>query len=275
MSRQQLKKLDEHRIEITFEGDEGKGHDVTLASFYQQLQKVHRVLTKIEHKKSGGESSTRYMVVDLSHSSPARVVIEARPLPKKTDYSIPVMQGFNQALHAVYTGKCIADVDEDILEDLREIARPVGKRIASFSISTSKEVYEFSEKITKRIEAELAAGEIEHGTAEGMLEQINIHGDKKHFHIYSDTEPKKLKCHFPVGLEDIATSAIGRKISVSGLMKYRANSFVPFEISVDDIDIFPPDNDLPDFDDLRGRAPDIMEGKSSEEFIAELRDDWY
>jgi hypothetical protein len=29
-----------------------------------------------------------------------------------------------------------------------------------------------------------------------------------------------------------------------------------------------------DFDDLRGKAPNIMGGKSSEEFKAELRNDW-
>lgn len=54
-----------------------------------------------------------------------------------------------------------------------------------------------------------------------------------------------------------------------------ANAFLPFEIIVDDIEIFSADSDLPDFDDLRGKAPNIMSGKTSEEFIAELRNDWH
>lgn len=274
MSRKRLKKIDQHRFEITFEGDIGQSQDVTLPAFYQQLQKVHRLLTKIELKYSKGASATRYMVVDLSHSSPATVVIEAQPLPKRPDFSIPVMQGFNAALHAAYTGRNLDGMDDDILEDLRDIAKPVGKQIQSFIISTSKESYEFSEKVTKQIEAELAASDFELGTAEGVLEQINIHGDQKYFHIYSDAGCKKLKCRFPAHLVDEATAAIGRKVSVFGLLKYRAKAMLPFEINVQEIEIFPPDSELPDFDDLRGKAPDIMGGKTSEEFIVELRNDW-
>lgn len=121
----------------------------------------------------------------------------------------------------------------------------------------------------------VSGGETEHGVAEGVLEQINIHGDQKYFHIYADSAFKKLKCRFPTDLVDTATSAIGRKISASGILKYRANAFLPFEIIVDDIEIFSADSDLPDFDDLRGKAPNIMGGKASEEFISELRNDWH
>lgn len=275
MNGSKLHKLPQNRIEVIFDGGKNLGNDVTLAAFYQQLQKVHRVLTKIEYKKSGGETATNYTVVDLSHSSPARVVIQVSPLPKKTDFTIPVMQGFNEALYAVNTGKGIDAIDTDILEDLRELSKPVGKQFKSFVISTHKESFELSERITKQIEAELAAGETEHGIVEGVLEQINIHGDQKYFHIYADSAFKKLKCRFPADLVDTATSAIGRKISASGILKYRANAFLPFEIIVEDIEIFSADLDLPDFDDLRGKAPNIMGGKTSEEFISELRNDWY
>jgi hypothetical protein len=37
---------------------------------------------------------------------------------------------------------------------------------------------------------------------------------------------------------------------------------------------FPPESDLPDWDDLRGRAPDATGDLSGEAFVRELRDGW-
>lgn len=267
-------KISANRIEITIEGDDGASNDVTLAAFYQQLQRIHRLLTKIETRQSGSKATTKFTVVDLSHSSPARVVIEARAPVKKVDRAVAVMRGFNDAWYAAYTGTSLDTVDDEILEDMRDIANPVGKQIHSLVIGTEKDHYDITEKIAKRIEVELATAEIEYGTAEGTLEQINIHEGQNFFHIYYAGGNGKLKCRFPTKLIDDATSAIGRKVSVTGQMHYRAKTLCPFEIHVEDIELFPLESELPEFDDIRGLAPDITDGKSSEAYISEMRDAW-
>lgn len=49
----------------------------------------------------------------------------------------------------------------------------------------------------------------------------------------------------------------------------------PHQVQVTQIEAFPPESELPDWDDLRGMAPDATGELSSEAFIRELRDGWY
>lgn len=120
----------------------------------------------------------------------------------------------------------------------------------------------------------LAVTEECEGSIEGMLEQINIHAGANTFHIYPEIGPRKLTCHFPSRLYDDAVSAVGRKVEVSGTLQYRARAEWPHTIAVKAIEAFPPDAYLPDWEDLRGRAPDAAGGVPSEVFVRELRDGW-
>ena len=61
---------------------------------------------------------------------------------------------------------------------------------------------------------------------------------------------------------------------VSGLLKYRTNAKYPHEVAVDAIEPYPPEHELPELSDLRGRAPDATGAMSVEEFIDGLRDGW-
>ena len=69
-------------------------------------------------------------------------------------------------------------------------------------------------------------------------------------------------------------AAVGRRVEVYGSLKYRAQAPFPHQISVTAIEAFPPDGELPDWEDLRGRAPGATGSLSSEAFIRELRDAW-
>ncbi len=50
------------------------------------------------------------------------------------------------------------------------------------------------------------------------------------------------------------------------------NRAIPLDVGK--IEAFPPESDLPDWEDLRGRAPDATGDLSSEAFVRELRSGW-
>ena len=109
---------------------------------------------------------------------------------------------------------------------------------------------------------------------EGELEQINLHNGINNFHIYPYCLPDKIKCEFPSYLADSAIDGIGRKVCVIGKAVYTKNQHFPHTIYVKEIDVYPLENNLPDWQDLLGIAPDATGGLLSEEFIRELRDEW-
>ena len=81
-------------------------------------------------------------------------------------------------------------------------------------------------------------------------------------------------CHFRSDLRDLAISALGAEVAVTGLLKYRSGEPFPYAINIDEIEVYPPENELPTIDDLRGLAPDATGDVPSEKFIADRRDDW-
>lgn len=141
--------------------------------------------------------------------------------------------------------------------------------------SSKKGVHlDLTAKVGERIDDALAVDDECEGALIGMLEQINIHQGANTFHIYPEVGPRKVTCHFPFRLYDDAISAVGKKVEVSGTLKYRAHANFPHQIAVSDIDAYAPESDLPHWDDLLGRAPDATGGVPSEAFVRELRDAW-
>jgi hypothetical protein len=109
---------------------------------------------------------------------------------------------------------------------------------------------------------------------EGELKQINLHNGISYFYIYPYGLPKKIKCNFPQELSDIAIEGIGRKVCITGEAVYTKNQQFPHAINVKEIDVYPPEIDLPTWEDLLGIAPNATGELLSEEFVRSLRNEW-
>ena len=107
----------------------------------------------------------------------------------------------------------------------------------------------------------------------GTLEQINIH-DKNIFYLYPTTRVGKIKCLFSTRFRKKAIEAIDQYVEVYGRLKYKKGMRLPYEVLVSSISIYPPEEELPNLNDLKGIAPGMLEGKSTEEFLWEVRNEW-
>lgn len=116
----------------------------------------------------------------------------------------------------------------------------------------------------------------EYGTWTGMLEQVNIHGQRKAFAVYPTNRLPSLKCHFSADKQGEAMAALGKYVTVYGRMKYstKFGSQYPREMSVETVQVHPPADTLPMLRDLRGTYVVRETGLSSEELIARSRHGW-
>ena len=85
---------------------------------------------------------------------------------------------------------------------------------------------------------------------------------------------RKVAFRFAARVFADSVSAVGRKVGVFGTLRYCVRSDFPHQIEVTSFDAYPPEFELLDWDDLRGRAPDATGGLSSEAFFGSLRDGW-
>ena len=113
------------------------------------------------------------------------------------------------------------------------------------------------------------------GTIDGKLEQINIHNNANTFRIYpSLPAASSISCKFSQELLEHVQGALGYFVSVSGECFYRPDAPFPYKIKVQEMRVLPPSSALPSLIELRGIAPEATGGKSSEQFVRELRDGW-
>ena len=264
----------ENRITLIIEGlpeDDGR---VRFNAFMTQLQSLSAALGRIDREANAGHPASYFSIAELSYSSPIRVVLEPQPLPRQPYVGRMLLENLNRIADALTNGGDLAPIDADLLEEFERLAKPVGKRVKTAALLFNDRELVLDQKIVKQIDDALAIADECDGGVEGMLEQINIHHGANTFHVYPEIGPKKVTCHFPNRLYDDAVSAVGRRVEVFGTLRYRAGADFPHQIAVSQIEVFPPEYELPDWDDLRGRAPDALGGLSSEAFVRELRDGW-
>ncbi|MEP9348300.1 hypothetical protein [Xanthobacter sp. KR7-225] len=260
-------------ITLIIEGlpeDEGR---VRLSAFVAQLQNLNATISKID-KEANGKTTTYLRIAELSYNSPVRVVLEPQPLPNASYFGSILIGNLERLTTTINHGGDLSVLDADLLEDIRGLTRPVGRTVKSSALVFRDHTFDLTPKILSDVEKALAVDEECRGSIEGMLEQINLHDGANVFHIYPDVGPRKVICHFPTRLLDDAVAAVGRRVEVQGTLRYRAGAFFPHQVSVVEIEAFPIASDLPDWEDLRGRAPNATGDLSSEAFVRELRDGW-
>jgi hypothetical protein len=262
------------RITLIVEGLPEEDGRVRLGVFMSQLQSLSATLAKLDRDSNNGKAALYYRITELSYSSPVRVVIEPRPLPNQPDTGQAVIQSLERVAAALQNGSDLSGLDADLLEDIRALARPVGKTVKNTTLVFNGHALDLTPRITSKVDQALAVDDECEGAIEGMLEQINIHLGANTFHIYPAVGPRKVTCHFPARLYDDAVSAVGKRVEVFGTLRYRIGATYPHQIAVSAIEAFPPESELPNWEDLRGRAPEATGELSSEAFVRGLRSGW-
>jgi hypothetical protein len=263
----------DNRITLILEGVPETEGRIRLNTFLAELQRLSAALGRISRDiGDDGRPATVYNVEELSYNSPMRIVVA--PAPGNEHIASVILHRFENVADAVTAGKSLDSYDAELLEDLRALAKPVGKQLKYATLLVNDIQYEMNDAVARRVDTALEVDEECIGFIEGRLEQINIHEGTNTFHIYPDVGPRKVSCHFPNALRDDAIFAVGRRVEVSGTLKYRQGASFPHAIAVTALDPFPPEDELPTWEDLRGRAPDATGALSSEAFVREMRNGW-
>ena len=111
------------------------------------------------------------------------------------------------------------------------------------------------------------------GSVSGTLESINIHAGTNKFTIYPLAGQPRVVCHFPESKMAEAIDGINRHVCVTGTLRFRPKDLTPFEIDVQEIEVYPPDDELPSLNSLRGVAPNATGGIDSVAFVQKIRAD--
>jgi hypothetical protein len=265
---------DDDKITLIIEGLPEDDGQVRLGVFLSQLQNFSATLTKLDRDVNNGKPATLYRIAELSYRSPIRVVLEPQARAKQPYVGAAILESLERVTVALSNGHELSGVDADLLEDIRRMTQPVGKTVKNAAFVFKGQTFTLTQEVGSKVDTALAVDEECEGSIEGRLEQINLHHGANVFHIYPEIGPRKVTCRFPGRLYDDAVAAVGRRVEIFGTLHYRVGATFPHQVAVTQIEAFPPESELPDWDDLRGRAPNATGDLSSEAFVRELRDGW-
>jgi len=255
---------------------EDDGH-LRLSEFIKQLQAVKAALKQTERTITGkDEPELYYRIVRATHSSPLSVTIEPTPLRPEvgTEIAKTTVKKFFSTLRMIDKDRdAPEDFDLPALEAYRDLGTMLDKHVAGITIAASRNrKVEINKKFENKVSEIIGPDEIVEGSISGMLEWLNLHNTSI-FHIYPIIGPKKVVCTFPKRLKEKVKSAIDSHVEVYGELKYKRWGNFPYAMAVSDLDILPPDDELPTLFDLRGIAPDATGDLSSVEFVRAIRDE--
>ena len=265
------------RLTIVLKGDPDEEEHLRLSDFISQLEAIRGTLSRVEETVTGTEKrAVYYRVVDLRHSSPATVVLDAVPIEQSAqDITRLVVDKFVGGLQQIRRGIAPAGFDYDLLESFKKIGDPLRRRVSELSISTDGETVQVTKEIQQEIDKIVGPDELTRGSISGTLEYFNVHAGANHFRIYPIVGPKKVDCRFPAGMLSKALAGVTKYVNVEGELIYKRSEPFAYAVNVQDIEIFPDEESLPGILDLRGIAPRATGDQSSEDFVRSIRDgDW-
>lgn len=264
------------KIKLTIEGMHHFNGDPDLDSFVSSAKDFRDILKEVEKNVKGSkQGGVDLRVVDLSHSSPATITIEALHKSGGPDVREIWMETVNRTLHTVSNGTEIDALPIPVIKKVKSLSKRIGKKIAALRISTSQDVVSLDTE-TFRIADRALENFREYNTSyTGTLETIDFHAGTNKFVIYPENGmPEKISCTFLVELSEIANEAVRKRVKVTGVGRFLRGNYFPTLIKVDKIQVLPTKDQILSLSDLHKSDPDIVGEDSSEDFVRRLRDEW-
>jgi len=264
------------RITVTIEGSPQDKGRVRLSDFIKQLEAIKTSLKQTERLVSDSDDpALYYKIVELTYSSPATVVIE--PVEIADDASglgDRTVRQFVTNLNQVARGRRPARADLPALQSYQGLTAMLKQHVGAVAIKHSgNKSIAIDKRFATRIAKIIGPDELAKGSMYGMLEWLNLHRNINRFHIYPTVGPTKVDCDFGPELKPKVIRGIDQYVRVVGDLRYKHLEKFPYAMNVADIEVMPPEDQLPTLHDLRGIAPNATGDKSSADFIRSLRDE--
>lgn len=261
------------RITIRILGSERDGGDVRLSDFIDQLEAFAEALRQTERALSGNSSTyIYYKIVDLTHNSPATIVLEAVAKKRAPVTSRAVTKKFIDGVRVIRNKKRAPHgADIAMLRAYKALASPKKNIQRVELVQSSAKVIPIDSVFSREVDKIIGPDIYSVGSVSGRLESINLHNTLR-FAIFPSVGPSRISCEFKSNLRPAVKEALDRYVTITGRLRYKEMDKYPYAIDVREIDIHEPDAELPNLYDIRGITEDSTEGQSAEDFVRSMRD---
>lgn len=230
-----------HTLEISLklEGPEIESGNIRLDDFLSQIAALKAALSAVDHDVNGRQS-LYYRVVNLSHSSPATIVIEPRLKPQLASAKqknrfrrapTNVHHSFFETLQRIERGRLSGiRASGRVIDSVAELVDGLGRDFVRGWIANDKYEVKLDEQFRESVREMLQPEYQSFGSVSGELLAINLARGSR-FYVYPSSGPTSVACHFPRELLETARENIGRTVRVYGTKFFRTGTGLPFRVA--------------------------------------------
>jgi hypothetical protein len=250
--------------------------NVRFETFLAELTAINAALVEADRTLSpSGRQTTYYDVVDLRRTSPPEIELEARPLDRKIDHRAVVLNQFFGGLRQIgEQGKAPDTFDRPILEKIQAMAASARKRGVVTRIKAGDAEISLNRRFEVRIDRILSSEEVVFNSVEGRLEAANFHMNTNYCAIYPAAGARKIAGRFSGAIGHKVLAAMTHHVRAFGRVFYRYRERHPYWIEISDLNSLESEGGYPRLHELQGIAPNLTNGKSAEDYVREIRDEW-
>jgi hypothetical protein len=196
------------------------------------------------------------------------MTLEAIRPRKGPDRRVEVVEFFKKTVAELQVGTSVdSRLTPDDLRDFRGLFAHLRK---------TKEVWIGQSQVTSQyvanIDKILGNSVRSEGAVSGLLERLNVH-NRNEFALFPPVLGAQVVCSFPDEMFEQVRSGIKRNVTVSGTLFYHPDKPFPERVHVRELEIHPPDDELPKLGELRGLFAGSTNGVTAVEFVRALRDE--
>lgn len=231
---------------------------LSFDKFRKAQDELASLLREVENNLPQERSSSVNWVISSIRAGSVHLTIEGI-----ASEDIPVSQ-ISDVVTNVESGIAILEerperppfFSDKALESAKALAGLIGQDIVTIQLRINSQKVTLTQHLIANVD-ELIGGKYKSfGSVEGILKAIDLSNKKPVFRIYDLLTNKSVKCFFPPKFLQTAKDALGRRVSVYGLILSREDG-VRVSVEVEDIEIFPNKEQLPTIEEMIG----ILGGK--------------
>lgn len=241
--------------------------DVNAGDFLLQVSALRRLVLLSVHDSNAVEAK----IVGLSRNSPATIELEA--FWRQDQRPLEIDRYFSAVRSVFERGEAPKELTRAVFDTLKEFVGVIGKGVRESVLEIGEQQIRIEHQARLHVEEAIEPDYSVDGTVDGMLEAVNIHGNRNQFVLYPVIGPTRVNCYFPDDMLDQVRPVLGNYAIVSGMMKYHWREKFPFEARATKLETVS-EIDQPYMPDLIGIAPEATGGQRSEEFVKEIRSAW-
>jgi len=266
---------DGDRITFQIEGLERDHGDLRLEAFLDSVDALRKMLRAADEAVSKRRKiGVKYLVSDLSHRSPATVVLQpVSARPKDTAHPARVTDYVFETIAAFRERAFSPDVSDKFIECVRDLVGGINKKYVRATLRAGARAVGIDKELSSALRDYEEHDVRSLGSVTGKIERFNAHGNAQYFHIYPAVGPG-VKCEFDDDLLQQAADAVEHTCTVAGIVYYHQGHIFPYRCLVHAISIHRPDDELPTLSELPGSVPGITGDDDIDDYIDRIRDGW-